>query len=105
MANYSFYLFIYFLTYFSSPDPPEGRELDSAADFKSGNVVHHLVMPKSVSFDTKEESQHLYENADEEKEDGNEEPEEGPKLDMVSAEGSSGECRYGNRRSGDIRDL
>ncbi|XP_032475056.1 uncharacterized protein LOC116747315 [Phocoena sinus] len=85
-------------------DPLEGRELDSAADFKSGNVVHHLVMPKSVSFDTKE-SEHLYENADEEKEDGNEEPEEEPKLDMVSAEGSSGECRYGNRRSGNIRDL
>ncbi|XP_024590042.1 glutamic acid-rich protein-like [Neophocaena asiaeorientalis asiaeorientalis] len=74
-------------------DPPEGRELDSAADFKSGNVVHHLVMPKSVSFDTKEESEHQYENADEEKEDGNEKPEEGPKLDMVSAEGTSGESR------------
>ncbi|XP_033274004.2 histone acetyltransferase KAT6B-like [Orcinus orca] len=75
-------------------DPPEGRELDSPADFKSGNVVHHLVMPKSVSFDTKEESEHQYENADEEKEDGNEKPEEGPKLDMVSAEGSSGEYSW-----------
>ncbi|XP_067578324.1 uncharacterized protein [Pseudorca crassidens] len=75
-------------------DPPEGRELDSAADFKSGNVVHHLVMPKSVSFDTKGESEHQYENADEEKEDGNEKPEEGPKLDMVSAEGSSGEYSW-----------
>ncbi|XP_033705120.1 uncharacterized protein [Tursiops truncatus] len=75
-------------------DPPEGRELDSAADVKSGNVVHHLVMPKSVSFDTKEESEHQYENADEEKEDGNEKPEEGRKLDMVSAEGSSGEYSW-----------
>ncbi|XP_059994311.1 proline-, glutamic acid- and leucine-rich protein 1-like [Lagenorhynchus albirostris] len=75
-------------------DPPEGRELDSPADFKSGNVVHHLVMPKSVSFDSKEESEHQYENADEEKEDGNEKPEEGPKLDMVSAEGSSGEYSW-----------
>ncbi|XP_049560482.1 cilia- and flagella-associated protein 251-like [Orcinus orca] len=75
-------------------DPPEGRELDSAADVKSGNVVHHLVMPKSVSFDTKEESEHQYGNADEEKEDGNEKPEEGPKLDMVSAEGSSGEYSW-----------
>ncbi|XP_059993385.1 cilia- and flagella-associated protein 251-like isoform X2 [Lagenorhynchus albirostris] len=75
-------------------DPPEGRELDSAADVKSGNVVHHLVMLKSVSFDTKEESEHRYENADEEKEDGNEKPEEGPKLDMVSAEGSSGEYSW-----------
>lgn len=75
-------------------DPPEGRELDSAADVKSGNVVHHLVMPKSVSFDTKEESEHRYENADEEEEDGNEKPEEGPKLDMVSAEGSSGEYSW-----------
>ncbi|XP_073655448.1 uncharacterized protein [Tursiops truncatus] len=74
--------------------PPEGRELDSAADVKSGNVVHHLVMPKSVSFDTKEESEHQYENADEEKEDGNEKPEEGRKLDMVSAEGSSGEYSW-----------
>nr|XP_060148666.1 nucleosome assembly protein 1-like 1 [Globicephala melas] len=94
MTSYSFYFFIYFLTYLSFPDPPEGRELDSAADFKSGNVVHHLVMPKSVSFDTKGESEHQYGNADEEKEDGNEKPEEGPKLDMVSAEGSSGEYSW-----------
>ncbi|XP_059767444.1 cancer/testis antigen family 47 member C1-like isoform X2 [Balaenoptera ricei] len=72
-------------------EPPEGRELDSAADFKSGNVSHHLVMPKSVSFDTKEESAHQYENAEEEKEDGKEKAEEGPKVGTVSAEGSSGE--------------
>ena len=82
------------MTYFSSPEPPEGRELDSAAGFKSGNVSHHLVMPKSVSFDTKEESAHQYENAEEEKEDGNEKAEEGPKVDTVSAEGSSGEYGY-----------
>ena len=50
-------------------------------------------MPKSVSFDTKEESEYHYENAEEEKEDGNEKAEEGPKLDMVSAEGSSGEYK------------
>ncbi|XP_036696367.1 proline-, glutamic acid- and leucine-rich protein 1-like isoform X2 [Balaenoptera musculus] len=75
-------------------EPPEGRELDSAADFKSGNVSHHLVMPKSVSFDTKEESAHQYENAEEEKEDGNEKAEEGPKVGTVSAEGSSGEYSW-----------
>nr|XP_058906137.1 cancer/testis antigen family 47 member C1-like [Kogia breviceps]XP_058906138.1 cancer/testis antigen family 47 member C1-like [Kogia breviceps] len=75
-------------------DPPEGREVDSAADFKSGNVSHHLGMPKSVSFDTKEESDYHYENADEEKEDGNEKPEEGPKLDMISAEGSCEESSW-----------
>ncbi|XP_059766433.1 tau-tubulin kinase 1-like [Balaenoptera ricei] len=75
-------------------EPPEGRELDSAADFKSGNVSHHLVMPKSVSFDTKEESAHQYENAEEEKEDGKEKAEEGPKVGTVSAEGSSGEYSW-----------
>ncbi|KAJ8780077.1 hypothetical protein J1605_011982 [Eschrichtius robustus] len=51
-------------------------------------------MPKSVSFDTKEESAHQYENAEEEREDGNEKAEEGPKVDTVSAEGSSGEYRW-----------
>ena len=50
-------------------------------------------MPKSVSFDTEEESEYHYENAYEEKEDGNEKP-EGSKLDMVSAEGSSGEYSW-----------
>nr|XP_031531326.1 glutamic acid-rich protein-like [Vicugna pacos] len=69
--------------------PPEGRGPDAAADFKLEYFFRKLKIPKSVPGFPKEANEYQYENFDEEeeREDGNDKPEERLKVDMVSAEG------------------
>ncbi|CAI9180861.1 unnamed protein product [Rangifer tarandus platyrhynchus] len=84
-----------------APVPPQEQEdlgeggkvlqgLDSAADFKLGYFSCQLLTPKSASLCPNDEGEYQYENTDEEEEDGNEKPEEGLEMDVVSAKGSAG---------------
>ncbi|XP_049727390.1 nucleosome assembly protein 1-like 1 [Elephas maximus indicus] len=90
-----------FFTYFYPPDSPQGRLLGVAVDYKLAYIFRELLIPKPVLFFTKEaiecnsdEEGHEAGGEEGKKGDKNEEPEGGPKKNLILVEDSTGESRY-----------